>query len=56
MGKAKRKARPSMPTWYWWGQDGCWFCKTPRNCGSCKANRSYLKAAGPKKFKGRTAG
>nr|DAD62463.1 MAG TPA: ENDO-1,4-BETA MANNANASE, PUTATIVE, MAN26C [Caudoviricetes sp.] len=23
MGKAKRKPKPSMPDWYWWGQDGC---------------------------------
>ena len=43
MGKAKRKPRPSMPDWYWWGQDGCWFCKNKNNCNQCKANRSASK-------------
>ena len=55
MGKAKRKSRPSMPEWYWWGQDGCWFCKTERNCNSCKPNRGYVKHFGEKKIKGQTA-
>lgn len=56
MGKAKRKPRPSMPEWFWWGQDGCWFCKTKNNCSSCKANRAYMKEFGQKKEKGRKAG
>lgn len=56
MGKAKRKPRPSMPHWYWWGQDGCWFCKHENNCNQCKANRSSLKERGEKKIKGRNAG
>lgn len=43
MGKAKRKQRPSMPHWYWWGQDGCWFCKHENNCNQCKTNRLSLK-------------
>ena len=55
MSKAKRKPRPSMPRWYWYGQDGCWFCKTPNNCNSCKTNRSYLKEYRGKKYKGRRA-
>jgi len=55
MGKAKRKARPAMPYWYWLGQDGCWFCKQKNNCNNCKPNRSFLKAFGEKKVKGRTA-
>ena len=43
MGKAKCKPRPSMPDWYWWWQDGCWFCKNKNNCNQCKANRSASK-------------
>lgn len=43
MGKAKRKPRPSMPDWYWLGQDGCWFCKNKNNCNQCKANRAACK-------------
>ena len=43
MGKARRKPRPSMPHWYWLGQDGCWFCKNRNNCSSCKANRIAAK-------------
>lgn len=35
MGKAKRKPRPSMPDWFWWGQDGCWFCKQGLLVGYC---------------------
>lgn len=56
MGKAFRKPRPSMPDWFWWGQDGCWFCKNPRNCNQCKVNRIHVKSAGEKKQKGVTAG
>lgn len=52
MGRAKRKPRPSMPYWYWLGQDGCWFCKNRNNCNQCKANRSYLKKHRVKKCKG----
>lgn len=55
MGKAKRKPRPSMPDWFWWGQDGCWFCKQRNNCNQCKANREYVKEFGEKKQKGRHA-
>ena len=43
MSKAKRKPRPSMPHWYWLGQDGCWFCDNRHNCNSCKANRQAGK-------------
>ena len=39
MGKAKRKARPSMPHWFWLDADGCWFCRVKNNCNSCKAAR-----------------
>lgn len=56
MGKAKRKPRPSMPRWFWLGQDGCWFCNYRNNCNACKANRSYMKEFGEKKQKGRKAG
>lgn len=49
MGKAKRKAKPSMPYWYWLGQDGCWFCKKRNNCNQCKVNRAYAKENIPKK-------
>ena len=52
MGKAKRKPRPSMPHWFWLGQDGCWFCKHKNNCNQCKANRAYAKEYSPKKEKG----
>lgn len=43
MGRAKRKPRPSMPRWWWLGQDGCWFCKHRNNCNQCKAARSDAK-------------
>lgn len=43
MGKASHKPRPSMPYWYWLGQDGCWFCSNRNNCNSCKANRAAAK-------------
>lgn len=43
MGKAKRKPRPSMPLWWWYGQDGCWFCKQRNNCNQCKAARADAK-------------
>lgn len=52
MGKAKRKPRPSMPHWYWLGQDGCWFCKNRNNCNQCGVNRNFLKEYGVKKVKG----
>lgn len=52
MSKAKRKPRPSMPRWYWLGQDGCWFCRNRNNCNQCKANREYVKDSFPKKYKG----
>jgi hypothetical protein len=55
VGKAKRKPRPSMPDWFWWGQDRCWFCKQRNNCNQCKANREYVKEFGEKKQKGRHA-
>lgn len=44
-----------MPDWFWWGQDGCWFCKQRNNCNQCKANREYAKEFGEKKQKGRHA-
>lgn len=47
-----RKPRPSMPYWYWLGQDGCWFCKNRNNCNQCKPNREYMKKYGRKKVKG----
>lgn len=43
MGKAKRKARPAMPIWWWWGQDGCWACKARNNCSQCKIARVDAK-------------
>lgn len=50
---ARRKPRPSMPYWYWLGQDGCWFCKNRRNCNSCGIIRKDAKAMMPGKYKGR---
>jgi len=44
MSKAMRKPRPSMPRWWWLGQDGCWFCNGRNNCNQCKAARSSAKA------------
>ena len=55
MGNASRKPRPSMPGWYWLGQDGCWFCKHKNNCNQCKANRRYMKEYGEKKQKVRNS-
>lgn len=46
MGKPKRKPRPSMPQWWWLGQDGCWFCKNRNNCNQCKAARLAGKSGG----------
>ena len=43
MSKAMRKPRPSMPQWFWLGQDGCWFCNNRNNCNQCKANRESSK-------------
>lgn len=43
MGKAKHKARPSMPLYYWLEQDGCWYCKDRNNCNQCKAIRKSVK-------------
>ena len=37
--KAQRKPRPSMPYWWWLGQDGCWFCNSRNNCNQCKPAR-----------------
>ncbi|MBR5014300.1 MAG: hypothetical protein IKY16_06810 [Bacteroidales bacterium] len=54
--KKRRKPRPAMPEWFWWGQDGCWFCKNRNNCNSCKANRAFAKESLPKKYKGRHDG
>lgn len=56
MGKAKRKPKPSMPRWFWYMMDGCWFCNTPNNCNRCRATHSFAKEFGEKKQKGRTAG
>ncbi len=56
MGKTKRKPRPSMPKWFWWMQDGCWYCKTRHNCNQCKACHSYMKEFGMEKQKGKAAG
>ena len=55
MAKADRKPVPSSARTAWMGQDDCWFCKNPRNCGRCHVNRAYLKKFGEKKIKGRTA-
>lgn len=54
--KNYRKARPSMPRWWWNAQDGCWYCKNQKNCANCPDARRYLKQYGAKKHKGRTAG
>lgn len=46
MGKAKRKPKPSMPHWYWLGQDGCWFCprkKYRKACGGCSVIKHDAK-------------
>ncbi|MDD5022008.1 MAG: hypothetical protein PHR82_07800 [Endomicrobiaceae bacterium] len=43
MSKKRRKPKPSMPEWFWLGQDGCWFCKNNNNCNQCKANRDASK-------------
>lgn len=56
MGKAFRKPRPSMPHWFWYGQDGCWFCDNKSNCNQCKACRSFAKEAFIPKVKGRHSG
>ena len=42
-----------MPKWFWWGQDGCWFCKNKNNCSNCSAVKQYRKACFGKKYKRR---
>ena len=53
MGKAKRKPRPSMPYWYFLGNDNCWPCKSRNHCNSCGVLKKDAKAMMPKKYKGR---
>ena len=53
MGTAQRKPRPSMPHWYWLGQDGCWFCHNRNNCNNCGVLSRDAKEKLPKKYKGR---
>lgn len=40
----KRKQRPSMPYYWWFDVDGCWFCKNKNACSNCKVARRYLKS------------
>lgn len=49
------RKKVAEPDWFWWGQDGCWFCKQRNNCNQCKANREYVKEFGEKKQKGKHA-
>lgn len=41
MSKAKRKARPSPPSWYFYDNDDCWWCKNRKNCNSCKLLKKW---------------
>lgn len=44
MGKAIHKPRPSVPRYYWWDTDNCYFCKRPirdRGCSGCKHLKRY---------------
>ena len=43
MSKASRKPRPSVPHWWWFDSDGCWFCKNRNNCNSCKVISKFKK-------------
>ena len=55
--KAFRKP-PTMPYWFWLGQDGCWFCKSSvsqRDCTNCSVNKKYRKEFFGKKIKGRNS-
>lgn len=55
MSKRKiRKAKPDVPWYEWLDRDGCWFCKNKNGCGSCKANKRFLKERGiQRKYKGK---
>lgn len=44
MGKVQHKSRPSMPHWWWIGNELCGRCKSPHNCNQCKAARDDAKA------------
>lgn len=54
MSKDKhRKCKPSMPYWWWLGQDGCWNCPDQNACSSCKAAKKSAKSSKATKEKGR---
>ena len=39
MSKPMHKPKPSVPKWFFWDNDNCWFCKFSYNqqgCGNCK--------------------
>ena len=52
MGKAKRKPRPSMPSWYWLDNDNCWFCKHRNHCNGCSVLKKDAKKIMSRKYKG----
>ncbi len=37
-----RKPRPSLPKWYWWDSDNCWFCDNRTGCNGCKVIKKYV--------------
>ena len=44
MSKRKMRKPPTMPIWWWYEQDGCWFCKHRNGCSNCgiiKRSRKY---------------
>lgn len=40
MSRKFRKPKPSVPHWYWWDNDDCWWCHNRAGCNGCK----FLKA------------
>ena len=53
MGKVKHRKPPTMPHWWWFDSDGCWFCKNRNGCSNCGVVKKYRKEFFPKKIKGR---
>lgn len=55
MSKIKYRKPPTMPKWFWWGQDDCWFCKNKNNCSNCSVVKRYRKECFGNKRKGRNS-
>ncbi len=55
MGRTKRRKPPTMPRWFWFDIDGCWFCNDRNNYSNCSFVKKYRKEYFAPKQKGRHA-